>query len=415
MSKARNGEGSLRHDAKSGKWIIEISLPAGVDGKRKRTRRTFDTLTEAKKGKLQLLGQRDQGKLTIVRSDTVFNYGLDWIHTVKSLTVRPTTANDYEARLRREIQPYLGHLRLVDLTAPQVDAWLSALRRKGLSADTTNGARRVLNMLCKHAQRTGVIPHNPVAATDPVRRQASDPTHVREPWGLDEVNRVLDAAIESPIGCFLHLMLHTGLRPGEALGMRWVDVDLPNRQFFVTGTLKDERRILANGKGVVRMVRNEPKTAASRRRLPISDALQEALIRHQTQQAVAEHKAGLAWKKSGYVLTTSVGTPISASNNRRKYKEFLTDIEVRYIRPHDLRHTVITLVLNEGDLPIEKASAAAGHTRIDTTKQIYGKVIPRYNDAFIDCLSPLLPQAPVWDRSLQSDLKNTNQSDPWQH
>jgi hypothetical protein len=93
----------------------------------------------------------------------------------------------------------------------------------------------------------------------------------------------------------------------------------------------------------------------------------------------------------------------------------LADIEVRYIRPHDLRHTVITLVLNEGDLPIEKASAAAGHTRIDTTKQIYGKVIPRYNDAFVDCLSPLLPQAPVWDRSLQSDLKNTNQSDPWQH
>jgi integrase len=404
--KARNGDGSIFRAAKpradgTYPWHVQLVIGHKPDGKPIRTTRTVDTYQDAKALLKQMQADLLAGRLTKVHSASVLTYGLSWIHDVKALQVRPTTAYDYEDRLRRTIAPYLGHIRLVDLTPGHVERWLADLRRAGLSPTTINGARQVLHALCKHAQRTGTLAHNPVSATDPVKRHADDPTRVRPAWTLVETSTVLRAAVGSdPLDAFLHLMLHTGLRPGEALGLRWCDVDIPNRRLYITGTQKEARRILPAGRGVVRSTRNDPKTAASRRNLPIPDALLAALDRQQERQAFLGLTAGSKWTDSGYVVTTSVGTPVSPSNLRVAYAAFLTRNGVRYIRFHDLRHTAATRVLNDADVPIEKVSQALGHTRIDTTKQIYAKSVPQYNDAFVEGLSGILPAAPVTESGL---------------
>jgi len=393
MTKAINGEGTVFSKTLRGKvkWVAQVSLPPGLDGKRPRTSRTCATRKEAEKARRDMLAAREQGRLAIQRRENILDYGLDWIRKVKFYQVRDTTAWDYEARLRREIAPYLGAVNMVDLTAPKVEAWMALLREQGRAATTVNGARAVLNMMCKHATKNGFIPHNPVAATDTVKHQPGDRTQVRSPWSREELGRVLTASVGSPVDCFIHLMAHTGIRPGEALGLRWEDVDLDAKSFYVTGTLKEARRILGDGRGVVRHQRNEPKTSASRRQLPISETLYEALLRQQVTQFEARRAAGVQWENSGYVLTSAVGTPVFNSNNRSRYKKFLATIGTRYIRPHDIRHTVVTILLNDADMPIEKVSQAVGHTRIDTTKQIYAKHIPRYNNDAINALSAVLP------------------------
>jgi integrase len=283
---------------------------------------------------------------------------------------------------------------MVDLKPAHVDRWMAALRKAGKSANTVNGARQVLGAMCKHANRTGIIPTNPVLATDPVKRQKGDPTQVKEPWSLDEVFKVLREACDDPLDGFLHVMLHLGLRPGEAMGLRWEDVDLTKRTLTITGTLTDTQVFMPDGQGVVRQVRNDPKTAASRRILPIDEALATSLDRQQMRQAVQQVSSGERWVDTGYVFTTSVGSPFSLSNLRKKYQKFLDRIEVRYIRLHDLRHTVARMALDTGNVPIEQASQALGHTRIDTTKQIYAGYVPRYNEEFVAGLSSILPAAP---------------------
>jgi integrase len=122
------------------------------------------------------------------------------------------------------------------------------------------------------------------------------------------------------------------------------------------------------------------------------------------RQAVARISQG-NWHNSGYVLTSAVGTPISAPNLRLRFKKFLTSIDVRYIRPHDLRHTVAFLVLNDANVPIEKASQALGHTRIDTTKQIYAGHVPRYNDDFIAGIASVLPTTQAYPISFMSEQR----------
>jgi integrase len=162
---------------------------------------------------------------------------------------------------------------------------------------------------------------------------------------------------------------------------------------MITGTLTDAQFFMPDGQGVVRQVRNDPKTFASRRDLPISEALAESLDRQQMRQAVQEMSAGHRWKHTGYVFTSQVGTPFFLSNLRKKYQKFLQEIDIRYIRLHDMRHTVARIALDSGKVPIEQASQALGHTRIDTTKQIYAGYVPRYNEEFVAGISQVLPAA----------------------
>ena len=395
-AKARNNEGSIfKKTLKNGTvvHIVVISLGIKANGKRRRTQRTFKTLAEAKRGRVQMLKAQQEGRLTEVRNDTVYTYGLWWTREVKPQHIRETTAADYEDRLRRYVFPLLGHVRMVDLKTEHIISWMNELKRSGKSTNTINGARRILTGMCKYAARTSVIPFNPVLATDSMRRQVGEKSQVHEPWNQEEMSKVLRAVVtNSKLDCFLHLMMHTGMRPGEVLGLRWQDIDDATSLLSVTGTLKQARRITPGGQGVVRMERNEPKTLASRRPITISPELGQALDRQKMYESLARITAEENWEESGYVITTLVGTPVSLSNLRKAYIKFLSVNGVRYIRLHDIRHSVATLSLGLG-IPIEQVSQVLGHTRIETTKNIYAQHVPKFTENFALVLSASLPSA----------------------
>ena len=390
--KAANGQGSVfKGKTKNGKeiWFVEASVGFDRNGRRKRTRRTCHSKTEA----LQLLNtlnaQRQQGLLNVITADTVRTFGEKWIES-KEGRIRATTGSDYLSRLYTYIAPQIGHIKIIDLKPQHVQAWMTQLRNQGMSVRTINGARQVVLAICKHAMRQGLIHMNPVALVDPYSRSQNHPTQVQEPWCLEEVSEVLDACWgEDKLECFLFLMIHTGMRPGEALAIRWEDIDLEKSQINITGTLKEHRMVSPDGKGVVELIRNEPKTKSSQRTLPITQALQDVLVRQEMRQSVFEGG------KPEYLIATSKGTPTSLSNLRKSYAKFLIRKNIRYIRLHDIRHTVAHISLNNAKTSIEQTSQALGHTRIDTTKQIYAGNIPRYNNEFIADLGLVLPMSRV--------------------
>jgi integrase len=188
------------------------------------------------------------------------------------------------------------------------------------------------------------------------------------------------------------------MRPGEALGLRWEDIDRAEGILKVSGTLKEERSIAPGGKGVVKLVRDDPKTFSSSRTLPISQALDAALGRQLLYREMAEISGGSEWNDSGYVIITSRGTPFHISNLRKSFKKFLKINKIRYIRMHDMRHTVAHISLNDAATPIEQTSQALGHSRIETTKHIYAGNVPRYNREFIRGLEDILPKAPTLNK-----------------
>ena len=390
--KAANGQGSIfKGKTKSGKeiWFVEATIGYGANGKRKRTRRTCHTKTEALQLLNKLNAQRQDGLLNIITADTIKTFGEQWIQS-KDGRIRNTTGSDYLTRLYTYITPYLGSMKVIDLKPHHVQNWMVRLKDQEMSVRTINGARQVLLAMMKHAMRQGLVHMNPVALVDPYNLNQSKKTQVRTPWTLEEVSEVLDACWgHEKLECFLYLMLHTGVRPGEALGIRWEDVDFGNSQISITGTLKEHRQVSPDGKGTIQLIRNEPKTKSSKRVLPMSKALEDVLIRQEIRQSTFDQG------KPKFVISTKNGTATSLSNLRKSYCKFIKDNSLRYIRLHDIRHTVAFISLNHAKTSIEQTSQALGHTRIDTTKQIYAGNIPRYNHVFINDLGAVLPPTRV--------------------
>jgi integrase len=123
--------------------------------------------------------------------------------------------------------------------------------------------------------------------------------------------------------------LNTGLRRGEALALRWSDVDLEADVLRVRGTL-------ARVDGA--LVVTEPKTAKSRRSVPLSATAGRVLREVRTAQAAERLRAGSAWQQTGYVFTTELGTPYEPRNSLRALQSAAAHAGLPDIGLHTLRH-----------------------------------------------------------------------------
>ncbi|MGR7026153.1 tyrosine-type recombinase/integrase [Geodermatophilus sp. URMC 62] len=145
-----------------------------------------------------------------------------------------------------------------------VEGWIVELRRKGLAESTVRSAYTILRAVLDTAVRDGALAANPAAAIRRPRVTAKEAPHLT-PAQVAELLRAADGSRYAPL---FALLVHTGLRRGEALALQWSDVDLVKGILRVRGTLA---RI--DGELTV----TEPKTARSKRFVPISEPAERLL------------------------------------------------------------------------------------------------------------------------------------------
>ena len=179
---------------------------------------------------------------------------------------------------------------------------------------------------------------------------------------------------DSPYGDCVVLALHTGLRLGELLGLRWEDVALERGQLTV-------RRTLQHLPGWQREFR-EPKTARGRRAIPLGSTAISVLERLRRRQLEERLASGPAYKNERLVLATSVGTPLNGGNVRRAFYRIAGRAGVAPLRFHDLRHTHATLLLARGVHP-KAVSERLGHASIGLTLDTYSHVLPNLQEEAI--------------------------------
>jgi integrase len=157
------------------------------------------------------------------------------------------------------------------------------------------------------------------------------------------------------------LLIFYGLRRGEALGLRWEDID------FDAGTIK-VRQQLQRIRG--ELLQAPVKTTAGKRELPLLDLVRDALKLQEDRQTAYRTDMGSAWPESGLVFTTRAGRPIEPRNLVRSFRRICDSNDIRVIKVHHLRHTVGSL-LKDLKVPARDAQTILGHTRISTTLEIY--------------------------------------------
>jgi integrase len=295
----------------------------------------------------------------------------EWLRAIAA-TVRPSTYRSYLQHVECHICPYLGAVQLQKLSGSQINALYSKLAlsgrkdgKTGLSPLTIRHVHAVLHRALKDAVRWERLTRNPIDSADPPSIRG-DGTKELKTWSAAQLRAFLEATKDERLAALWHLLAMTGLRRGEALGLRWEDVDLE------AGRLSVRRALIPNGAVVVV---SEPKTARGRRSVALDPETVEVLKRQAGQQLADQDKKGEKWRDTGLVFTKEDGEAWHPEVVSRFFRAAVKHSHLPAIRLHDLRHTHATLALRAGIHP-KVVSERLGHATIAITLDTYSHAIP---------------------------------------
>jgi integrase len=209
---------------------------------------------------------------------------------------------------------------------------------------------------------------------------------------LDErqARALLAAVIGHRLEPLYRVALSLGLRRGEVMGLRWVDMDFERATLRVTGALQRYR-----GK----LERTSTKTTASAQPISLPPVLLAALRRHQEAQERERAAAGERWQERGLVFTTRLGTPMEPRNLIRHFKGVLKCAGLpQSVRFHDLRHSCATLLIAQGVHP-RVVMEILRHSQISTTMNTYAHVLPRLQQDATAKIEALLDETAKTDEA----------------
>jgi len=340
----------------------------------------------AEKAMHDAIRDRERGDYVPPRDLTVRQYLEDhWLPALGAEELAPATIEAYKLHVRR-ILPYLGDLQLQRLTRSDVARMAAKLaedesKPKGrpLAAETRRGVLVALHRALNDAVAAGLLRTNP--ATGVKRPKVRRPE--MHTWSRVELSTFLRATRDDRLGPLWHLLALTGLRRGEALGLKWSDVDLEGGRLSI-----QRQRVL---KGYEVQERPQTKTRKGR---PVSiDAGTVAALRRQSARQLADaNEWGDAWQATGHVFTREDGSPWHPDRVKKLFEQAVKKVDVPRIRMHDLRHTWATLALRAGVNP-KVVQERLGHANIAITMDTYSHVLPDLQESAAELVAALVDTA----------------------
>jgi len=343
-----------------------------TEERRRETRSGFATQKECQAAMNKLLVAVEQHNYTAPTKASVKEYlAKEWLPAVKA-TIRPSTYNSYVQHVECHIAPHIGSVKLQKLSGSQVNALYAKLAesgakdgKKGLSPMTIHHVHACLHKACKDAVRWGHISRNPLDAADPPRKKGDGSKEMRT-WTKAQLKAFLGAVADERLSPLWHTIAMTGMRRGEAIGLRWSDVDLEG------GRLAVRRALIPSGREVIV---SEPKTIKGRRVIAIDPGTVEVLKAQAARQLDEQKEWDEAWVETGLVFTLENGEALDPESVSRYWRQAVKKSMLPQIRLHDLRHTHATLALQAGIHP-KVVSERLGHATISITLDTYSHAIP---------------------------------------
>ena len=365
MGRRGNGEGTISR-RKDGRWEARYYVPTMNGTKRKTI--YGKTQAEVRDKLTKALSDRIDGIVYDDENMTVGEYLNMWLKGSVYGSVRQSTYDRDTNLVHNHIKPLLGSLKLKKLNSAHIQSFYRDRLDTGLSASTVHKMHDILRHGLAQAVDWHLSPRNVADVVKPPRPVAKEMVAL----STDDTRRLLDAAAEDRLEALYKLAVHTGMRQGELLALRWQDVDLENAVVSV-------RRTLTRSGGKTTF--GEPKTKKSRRSIRLTPQAAEALRAHLERQLRDMEILGDRYRDQGLVFTTDTGAPINPSNLRqRSFAPLLKRVGLPHMRFHDLRHTCATLLLSRGVHP-KFVQELLGHATIAITLDTYSHVMPSMGDA----------------------------------
>ncbi|MEU5401072.1 MULTISPECIES: tyrosine-type recombinase/integrase [unclassified Streptomyces] len=371
-----NGAGTITK-RKDGRYQAAVYV-LQPDGTRARKFAYGKTWAECDTKRRELLAKVDSGIPVPTKSAKLAEWLPYWLDNIIKPRRKLSTYDKYEAHVRLYLAPLLGTKRLESLSVGDVRRFLVQLENKTTAA-TAKESHRVLRTALTAACREELIARNVAGLVEPPRPSTRELT----PWTLDETLDFLAASRKDPLYAAFVLAIAMGLRRGEIVGLRWVDVDLDNRVIHVRQQVQRRRGVLYN---------DETKNRR-RRALPLPAMCVPPLRWHRLRQAAAKQRAAELWDERGYVFATRTGHPVEPRNVYRSFTRVAESAGLRVIRLHDARHGCATLLTAAGVAP-RVVMEILGHSQISITMDVYTHVVQDTKREAISHMDRLLKRRP---------------------
>ena len=387
-----------------GSWSFVIDV--GIDQltkKRKQLRqRGYATQADAESAMDDALSKLRTGLHRDDQGRTVGQWLDEWI-SQKTDSLRPTTLTEYRRHIDAHIKPRLGERRLRDLRTSDIRALLRGLQepaggQRPIGTTTVRRVHATLRSALGDAVREDLISTNPATNARPPRK----PRPKVNPWSPEELGTFLDALAGHPYAAYFETVAMTGLRRGEAAGLRWSDVDLDRGVITVRQQIThvdgDCPICGQHHKGITF---GPPKTSSGEaRRVDLGSHVVGVLLAHRLAQDAQKELLGTAYGDHDLVFAREDGQPVNPTYFTSAFQQLCKKAGVRQVRLHDLRHGRASLLMAAG-IEIGVVSKMLGHSSIAITADTYSHMMEGLGRKSADAADALVPRRTT-DRRDQS-------------
>lgn len=309
-----------------------------------------EVISRAEKRQRATLEAEEEAKIQTLRqySERVFMPAV-------ALRATENTRSSYQGNLNRWIYPALGDMKLPEITSAQISALLLDMQAQGRANATAVKVYTILKSLFKMAYLADMIDRNPMDKVERPRPRKDElkPAEA-EAYTSGEVRAILECLEGEPLKwrAFIHLLIDTGVRRGEALGIQWEDVDFKDKTVFIHRNLcyTPERGIYLD----------TPKNGHSR----VVDLGGDTL--ELLKQLRGEQPEGAA-----FVFTQDGSAePMHPTSPTHYFRKFAQKNGIAGFHPHKLRHTFASVAITAG-ADVASVSEALGHSDTAVTLRMY--------------------------------------------
>lgn len=325
--------------------------------KEKGNKRKAQAMMESRKKELE-----DQSaEATALENNLFLDEMQKWLNDIMVHEVRPATLHQYQYVFDGRISKYKPfiNLKIKDLTPRVLQGFVTYEAKAGLSPDTIKKHFVNIHKFLRYLWKMDVIQSNPA---DRVQLPRRDRRQKGDVYTEEELWKLIDLFAGDQMHLFIQIAATYGMRRSEICGLKWDAIDLKNGYLYVQATgVVDCGRVIYS---------SDTKSWSSRRKLPLTKTLSNALKMERLVQMKNKMMFGESYKDNGFVCCWPDGSPLRPDYVTNHYKRILQKSDLRFVSMRNLRDTAATVLHNQG-FDVKSIQGLLGHADVSTTANIY--------------------------------------------